>query len=271
MPVDEAVREGVIDIARQAATAILEVYAGEFEVERKDDASPVTAADMAAHHVIVDGLRALTPRIPVLSEECADEVAAAVRLRWPRLWLVDPLDGTREFVKRNGEFSVNIALIEDGVATFGVIQQPVTGTLWFGAPGRGAWMRDGASERALHAGRPQAEGPLRVAASRSHRDGRTEALMDRIGTIDPVALGSSLKFCWLAEGRMDVYPRFGPTSEWDTAAGQAILEGAGGILVDPRGRPFRYNQRETILNGDFIALGDPSLPWRSWVGPAPAG
>lgn len=266
MPVDEAVREGVIDIARQAAAAILEVYAGEFEVERKEDASPVTAADMAAHHVIVDGLRALTPQIPVLSEECADEVAAAERLRWPRLWLVDPLDGTREFVKRNGEFSVNIALIEDGVATFGVIQQPVTGTLWFGAPGGGAWMRDGASERALHAGRPQAEGPLRVAASRSHRDGRTAALMERIGAIDPVALGSSLKFCWLAEGRMDVYPRFGPTSEWDTAAGQAILEGAGGILVDPRGRPFRYNQRETILNGDFIALGDPSLPWRSWVG-----
>ncbi len=266
MPVADAVREGVIDIARQAAAAILEVYAGAFEVERKDDASPVTAADMAAHHLIVDGLRALTPDIPVLSEECADEVAAAERLRWPRLWLVDPLDGTREFVKRNGEFSVNIALIEDGVATFGVIQQPVTGTLWFGAPGRGAWMREGASERALHAGRGDAPGPLRVAASRSHRDGRTEALMARIGDIDPVALGSSLKFCWLAEGRMDVYPRFGPTSEWDTAAGQAILEGAGGILVDPAGRPFRYNQRQTILNGDFIALGDPSLPWRDWVG-----
>src|SRR5690554_2838980 len=136
MPVSEAVREGVIDIARQAAAAILEVYAGAFKVERKDDASPVTAADLAAHHVIVDGLRELTPEIPVLSEECAEEVPAAERLRWPRLWLVDPLDGTREFVKRNGEFSVNIALIEDGVATFGVIQQPVTGTLWFGGPVR---------------------------------------------------------------------------------------------------------------------------------------
>lgn len=265
MPVSDAVREGVIGIARQAAAAILEVYAGKFEVERKDDASPVTDADMAAHHIIVDRLGALTPEIPVLSEECADEVAAEERLRWRRLWLVDPLDGTREFVKRNGEFSVNIALIEDGVATFGVIQQPVTGTLWFGAPGRGAWMREGARERALHAGRRSDGGPLRVAASRSHRDGRTEALMARIGDIEPVALGSSLKFCWLAEGRMDVYPRFGPTSEWDTAAGQAVLEGAGGIVVDPRGRPFRYNQRETILNGDFIALGDPSLPWQEWL------
>ncbi|MGO1540811.1 MAG: 3'(2'),5'-bisphosphate nucleotidase CysQ [Luteimonas sp.] len=265
MPVSEAVREGVIDIARQAAAAILEVYAGAFEVQRKQDASPVTAADMAAHHVIVDGLRALTPDIAVLSEECADEVAAVQRLRWSKLWLVDPLDGTREFVKRNGEFSVNIALIEDGVATFGVIQQPVTGTLWFGAPGRGAWMRDGVHERALQAGRQGDDGPLRVAASRSHRDGRTGALMERIGDIEPVALGSSLKFCWLAEGRMDVYPRFGPTSEWDTAAGQAILEGAGGIVVDPKGRPFRYNQRQTILNGDFIALGDPSLPWQEWL------
>src|SRR5690554_6922232 len=163
MPVSEAVREGVIDIARQAAAAILEVYAGAFKVERKDDASPVTAADLAAHHVIVDGLRELTPDTPVLSEECADEVPAAERLRWPRLWLVDPLDGTREFVKRNGEFSVNIALIEDGVATFGVIQQPVTGTLWFGAPGRGAWIRDGAHQRQLHAGRQGDDGPLRVA------------------------------------------------------------------------------------------------------------
>lgn len=265
MPIAEPVREGVIDIARQAAAAILDVYGGAFEVESKPDDSPVTGADMAAHHVIVDGLRALTPEIPVLSEESAHEVTAARRLGWSRLWLVDPLDGTREFVKRNGEFSVNIALIEDGVATFGVIQQPVTGKLWFGAPGRGAWLRDGSHERALRAGGPGGDGPLRVAASRSHRDGRTEALMQRIGAIEPVALGSSLKFCWLAEGRMDVYPRFGPTSEWDTAAGQAILEGAGGIVVDPRGRPFRYNQRQTILNGDFIALGDPSLPWQTWL------
>src|SRR5690606_2237428 len=201
-------------------------------------------------------------RIPVLSEECADEVMAAERLRWRRLWLVDPLDGTREFVKRNGEFSVNIALIEDGVATFGVIQQPVTGKLWFGAPGRGSRMRGGATVRGRRAGRVEPGRLRRVAERRSHGDRRTQALMKRIGPIDPVALGSSLKFCWLAEGRMDVYPRFGPTSEWDTAAGQAILEGAGGLLVDPRGRPLRYNQRDTGLHGDFIALGDPLLPWR---------
>ncbi|MDH5822196.1 3'(2'),5'-bisphosphate nucleotidase CysQ [Luteimonas sp. RD2P54] len=264
MPVAEAVREGVIALAGEAADAILQVYAGEFAVERKDDASPVTAADMAAHHRILAGLADLTPDIPVLSEESAHAVPLALRRRWPRLWVVDPLDGTREFVKRNGEFTVNIALVEDGVAVFGVIQQPVTGAVWYGGAGCGAQRREGRTDRTLRVHRP-AGAPLRVAASRSHRDARTEALMARIGQTEPVALGSSLKFCWLAEGRMDVYPRFGPTSEWDTAAGQAILEGAGGAVLDPRDRPFRYNQRDTLLNGDFIALGDPALPWREWL------
>jgi len=181
------------------------------------------------------------------------------------MWLVDPLDGTREFVKRNGEFTVNIALIEDGVSVFGVIQAPVTGVLWYGAPGSGAFRRDGDVETAVHARRVAAGDVLRVAASRSHRDPRTDALLVRIGESEPVALGSSLKFCRLAEGGMDVYPRFGPTSEWDTGAGQAILEAAGGVVLDRQGRPFRYNLRDTILNGDFIALGDPTLPWRDWV------
>ena len=262
---DEGLREGVIAIARDAADAILAVYAGTFEVEHKADASPVTAADLAAHHRIVDGLHALTPDVPVLSEESAHLVPLRQRRGWQRFWLVDPLDGTREFVKRNGEFTVNIALVEDGVATFGVIQQPVTGAVWHGGPGQGAWHREGLSERALGVHRP-AHAPLRVAASRSHRDPRTVALMARIGDTEAIGLGSSLKFCRLAEGRMDVYPRFGPTSEWDTAAGQAILEGAGGRVLDPSGRPFRYNQRDTLLNGDFIALGDPDLPWRAWLG-----
>lgn len=256
--------EDVCDLAERAGNAILEVYhRDDFDIRSKADDSPLTAADLAAHRVIVDGLRALTPDIPVLSEESAD-IAWATRREWSRYWLVDPLDGTREFIKRNGEFTVNIALIEHGVATFGVIQQPVTGALWFGAPGHGAWLREGRSERAIEVRRP-ALAPLRVAASRSHRDGRTTALMARIGRTEAIGLGSSLKFCRLAEGRMDVYPRFGPTSEWDTAAGQAILEGAGGLVVDPQGRPFRYNQRDTLLNGDFIALGDPELPWRAWL------
>ena len=261
----DRLREGVIAIARQAAGKILEVYAGEFAVEHKDDKSPLTAADLAAHRCIVEGLERLAPGIPVLSEESAHEVPTLLRRQWPVLWLVDPLDGTREFVKRNGEFTVNIALIEHGAPVLGVVQAPVTGALWHGQRGRGAFRRDGEDERAIRVREP-ATAPLCVAASRSHRDGRTEAFMQRMGEIAPVGVGSSLKFCRLAEGSMDVYPRFGPTSEWDTAAGQAVLEAAGGAVFDPRGRPLTYNQRDTILNGDFIALGDPSLPWRTWLG-----
>ncbi|KLI99598.1 3'(2'),5'-bisphosphate nucleotidase CysQ [Luteimonas sp. FCS-9] len=266
-PVEAAIVEGAIAIAHDAAAAILAVYAQAFEVVAKADASPVTAADLAAHHVIVDGLRRLTPGIPVLSEEATDAVPTAERRAWTRMWLVDPLDGTREFVKRNGEFSVNLALIDDdGVAVFGVIQAPVTGTVWYGMPGVGAFRRDGGVETAIRA-RPVAGrgAALRVAASRSHRDPRTAALLARLGDIEPRPLGSSLKFCRLAEGALDVYPRFGPTCEWDTAAGQAILEAAGGALFDPDGRPFRYNRRETLRNGDFVALGDPDLPWRTWI------
>jgi 3'(2'), 5'-bisphosphate nucleotidase len=269
MPVADALREAVIATARAAAVEILRVYDTGFDVERKADNSPLTAADLAAHRCIVDRLETLTPDVPVLSEESADTIPTTVRRTWSRLWVVDPLDGTREFVKRNGEFTVNIALVEEGEVVFGVIQAPVTGALWHGARGQGAFRRDGDAEIALHT-RVPAQAPLRVAASRSHRNARTEALLERIAANtgaagEPVALGSSLKFCRLAEGGMDVYPRFGPTSEWDTAAGQAIVEAAGGVVLDPRARPLRYNQRDTLLNGDFIALGDPALPWREWV------
>ena len=262
--IDAAAREEVIRLAQDAAAAILGIYDSEFAVEHKDDDSPLTAADLAAHRCIVDGLARITPDIPVLSEESAHEVSAAQRRQWTRLWLVDPLDGTREFVKRNGEFTVNIALIEDGVATFGVVQAPVTGQLWHGGATLGAFRREQGSDAALRVRAP-ALSPLRVAASRSHRDERTQAFIDRMGDVEPLGLGSSLKFCRIADGGLDVYPRFGPTSEWDTAAGQCVLEGAGGALFDPQGRPFRYNQRERILNGDFIALGDTALPWRKWI------
>ncbi|SDZ04140.1 3'(2'), 5'-bisphosphate nucleotidase [Lysobacter sp. yr284] len=266
--VDAALVEGAVAIARAAAAAILEIYDGEFAVERKADASPLTAADMAAHHTIVAGLARLTPDIPVLSEESADEVGAEQRHGWDRLWLVDPLDGTREFVKRNGEFSVNLALIENGEAVFGLVLAPVGGALWHGARGGHAYRRDGDDERRIQVQAPPAQ-PLRVAASRSHHSQRSDDFLARAhreapGGIAMVSLGSSLKFCRIAEGSLDLYPRFGPTSEWDTAAGQCVLEAAGGALVDPQGRPFRYNQRQGLLNGDFIAVGDTALPWRAW-------
>jgi len=261
--------EGAIAIARAAAAAILQVYDSEFEVERKSDASPVTAADLAAHHLILDGLAELTPDIPVLSEESAHEVDFEQRRCWSRLWLVDPLDGTREFVKRNGEFSVNLALIDDGAPVFGLVLAPVGGALWHAQRGGPAYRRDGDAEREIRVRSPAAR-PLRVAASRSHFSEHSEQFMVRAHRAAPdgirmVSLGSSLKFCRIAEGELDLYPRFGPTSEWDTAAGQCVLEAAGGALVDPQGRPFRYNQRTHILNGDFVAFGDRSLPWKEWL------
>ena len=264
---DESAREAVIALANAAAADILAIYEHPFDVEHKGDDSPLTAADLASHRRIVDGLQRITPDIPVLSEESAEEVAAP-RRGWSRLWLVDPLDGTREFVKRNGEFTVNIALIEDGEAVFGVIQAPVPGVLWWGDRVHGAYRRADGGEVALSTRTP-ALAPLRVAASRSHRDARTEAFMAKMaaakGELEAIGVGSSLKFCRVAEGAIDVYPRFAPTSEWDTAAGQAIVEAAGGRVLDSQGRPLRYNQRDTILNGDFIALGDAHLPWREWV------
>ena len=204
-------REAVIAIAREAAAAILQVYEQGFEVHSKSDASPLTAADLAAHHCIVEGLERLTPDLPVLSEEAAD-IPWETRRHWQRYWLVDPLDGTREFVKRNGEFTVNIALIEAGIPTFGVVLAPVGGALWHGVRGGQAYRREGVADVLLRTRSP-ATGTLRVAASRSHRDARTEALLARLGDVETVGLGSSLKFCRIADGTLDVYPRFGPTSE----------------------------------------------------------
>ena len=257
-------RETVIAIARQAGAAIMEIYAAGFEVSQKDDASPLTAADLAAHRIIVEGLERLAPDVPVLSEESAG-VPWDTRRHWATYWLVDPLDGTREFVKRNGEFTVNIALIHHHVPVLGVVQAPVGGQVWHAVRGEQAYRRDGHRDTQLKTRSP-ATAPLKVAASRSHRDARTQGVLERMGGIEEMSLGSSLKFCRIAEGGLDVYPRFGPTSEWDTAAAQCVLHSAGGVLLAAdTGKPFRYNRRESLLNGDFIALGDPDLPWRDWL------
>ncbi len=261
--------EAVVVIAREAGEAIMAVYRDAFDVQRKTDDSPLTAADLAAHRVISDGLRRLTPQWPVLSEEAAD-IPWAERSQWPTYWLVDPLDGTREFIKRNGEFTVNIALVEQNEPIFGVVHAPVTGETWHARQGRNAYRRVGEVDTPIRTRAP-ATGKLKVAASRSHRDARTQAFLDAMGPIEEVALGSSLKFCRIAEGALDVYPRFGPTSEWDTAAAQCVLEAAGGALLAPDGRAFRYNRRETLLNGDFIAMGDMTLPWRDWLAHAHDG
>ena len=256
-------REAVIAIARAAGAVIMDVYRQDFAVEHKDDRSPLTQADLAAHRIIVAGLEKLTPDVPVLSEESAS-LPWSERQAWTRYWLVDPLDGTREFVKKNGEFTVNIALIENHEPVFGVVYAPALDELHYGERGRGAFARLGDDDAALKTRCP-ALSPLRVAASRSHLDERTAALLARLGEIETQSMGSSLKFCRIAEARIDLYPRFGLTSEWDTAAAQALVEAAGGVVLMLDGQPLRYNTKDSLLNPHFIVLGDARLPWRDWL------
>ena len=257
--IDDVLVAQVRSLACRAGAAILEVYEGEFHVERKDDRSPLTAADLAAHHLIVEGLSALTPDLPVLSEESAG-VPWPERSRWTRYWLVDPLDGTREFVKRNGEFTVNIALIDDHRPVLGVVQVPVSGLVAWAVSGQGAWqvVADGEPQRLRTRARAE---PLVVAGSRSHGDARQASLLDQVGRHEVVPLGSSLKFLRIAAGEADLYLRLGPTSEWDTAAAQCVLEEAGGAVLDLDGRPLACNTRDSLLNPEFFACGDPRTDW----------
>jgi 3'(2'), 5'-bisphosphate nucleotidase len=243
-------------IARAAGDAIMAIYSQPFTVEYKSDESPLTAADKGAHEVIVQALARLTPDIPVLSEESGPEVMG-LRRGWSRYWLVDPLDGTKEFVSRNGEFTVNIALIEDGKPLWGLVYAPVLDRLWYGGKGGGAWrVADGKRESIQT--QPHREGTAwRVVGSRNHLSQETLDYLARFGDIgrgeiELVSMGSSLKFCIIAEGGAELYPRLAPTCEWDTGAAQAVLEGAGGSVTQLDGLPLAYNKPD-ILNPWFVA------------------
>jgi len=256
--------DAVARIATEAAHCILEVYNGPFAVEHKDDQSPLTEADRAAHELIIAELHKLTPELPVLSEESA-KTDYAGRAGWTRFWLVDPLDGTREFVKRNGEFTVNIALIDHGQPVLGVVQVPVTGVLYLGVRGVGAWKEENGTRRSIRVRRYQG-GRATVVASRSHRgeavDRFLACLESREGAYDTASYGSSLKLCLVAEGVADIYPRLGPTSEWDTAAAHCVVEAAGGRVTDLAGEPLRYNKPD-ILNPWFLVSGSGDYNWRA--------
>lgn len=260
--VDEygALIEPLDTLSRAAAVAILDIYGSDnFGVTHKDDDSPLTAADMASHHLLCERLAQLDPRLPILSEENAEKIKSAERLTWDRYWLIDPLDGTKEFVKRNDEFTVNIALIENGRPVLGIVHVPVTGMSYIGLARQGAESRDSNGKRQeLHVSGAVTARPIRIVGSRSHAGGELEDFATRLGAHEFVAMGSSLKFCLIAAGEADVYPRLKPTCEWDTAAGQAVLEAAGGTVVKLDGTPFRYNERESLVNPYFIASGDPA-------------
>jgi 3'(2'), 5'-bisphosphate nucleotidase len=251
---------GVLDAVAAASTAILEVYAGAHGVEYKADESPITRADRAAHDILAARLELLAPAVPVLSEEAEAAHDRAVRGSWREFWLVDPLDGTKEFIGRNGEFTVNVALVRDHRPVLGVVAAPALGLAYYAAEGLGAFRRhDGAEAEPIRT-RPAAE-PLVVVGSRSHRGDSLDAVLARIGPHELRPMGSALKFCVVAEGSADFYPRLGPTSEWDTAAAQAVLEAAGGAVTTLDGAPLRYNERDTLLNPNFMACGDVSRNW----------
>ncbi len=238
-------------IARAAGDAILAIYRQPFAVEYKQDESPLTAADQGAHEVIVQALARLTPDIPVLSEESDAETMQA-RLGWSRYWLVDPLDGTKEFVSRNGEFTVNIALIDHGRPVWGLVYAPVLDKLWYGGKEVGAWRVADGTHKAIQTRPHEAGQAWRVVGSRNHLSQATLDYLAPLGEVELVSMGSSLKFCIIAEGGAELYPRLAPTCEWDTAAAQAVLEGAGGSVTQLDGSALAYNKPD-ILNPWFVA------------------
>lgn len=251
-PIGWPVLNRLADIANQAGEAIMAVYSTDFLHQQKDDASPVTEADLQADAVIRAALAQAFPGTPVVSEEHAMSFAAEIR----EFFLVDPLDGTKEFLARNGEFTVNVALIRDGRAVAAVVGLPASGVLYLAAQGLGAFRRDTTGQVGLRVVAPGPGQPLRVIGSRSHAGAEMAAWLAQL-TVPHVfmAAGSSLKFCRIAEGAADVYPRFGPTCQWDTAAGQCVLEVAGGTVTAPCGTPLRYGLNRPMLNPHFIARG----------------
>lgn len=263
--------EWVLDVNKlviRAGDAILDIYQqADFGIELKADDSPLTRADKAAHNVLVQGLRELQCG-PVLSEEAAD-IPWSERQTWQQYWLVDPLDGTKEFIKRNGEFTVNVALIRDGVPILGSVYAPVKGWLYYGVAHAGAFKiidaKAGTAAVPIQPSAvPEAADLWRIVGSRSHQSEDFKAFVQGFDATDIVAMGSSLKICLVAEGQADLYPRLGPTSEWDTAAAQAVIEAAGGKLLDWETRqPLRYNRKDSVLNPYFVVCADTSPVWFS--------
>lgn len=255
MPLDQqTLLDQIVALADQAGAVIMEHYRGDIEVKTKADASPVTAADEAGEAVILEGLARLAPDIPVVAEEkvAAGEVP---EIGDGSFWLVDPLDGTKEFISKNGEFTVNIALIDRDGPLMGVVLAPARDKAWWGWRGHGAHMRDADGDATRIQVRPAPARGLTAVASRSHSDEATETFLDEVGATERMSAGSSLKFCLVAEGKADIYPRFGPTMEWDVAAGHAVLVAAGGRVTTLEGQPFGYRKPD-FRNTGFIARSD---------------
>jgi len=258
---DASLLAQVVSLAKQAGEKILAIYQTDFTVDYKADESPLTAADLASHHVIIEGLAKLTPEIPILSEESA-AISFEVRKQWNCYWILDPLDGTKEFVKKNGEFTVNIALISNHKPVLGVVYVPVKDLCYSACEGVGAFRQQGVEPPAsIRCRTPAAAVPV-IVGSRSHGGSSLDAVLAAMGAHEVISMGSSLKFCLVAEGVADVYPRLGLTSEWDTAAAQAVVEQAGGVVLNHQTRqPLQYNTKDSLLNPFFIVIGDVAKDW----------
>ncbi len=252
--------DSVVSLARDAGREIMSIYPAAELLSEKVDHSPLTQADLASHHCLVNGLAQLADGVPILSEE-AKALPFETRATWDTYWLIDPLDGTKEFLKRNGEFTVNVALIHRHVPVLGVVDVPARGVTYFAAEGVGAFRQvDDHPPTRLGVVQPSAQ-PCRVVGSRSHGSDDMSRYLQRLGEHEMVPVGSSLKFCYVAEGRADLYPRLGPTSEWDTAAAQCVVEQAGGVVLDLQGQPLRYNTKASLLNPYFIVAATHSPRW----------
>ena len=250
--------ESVIDIANLAGDAIMSIYNTDFDYELKDDNSPLTKADIASNELIINGLKSLDLIYPILSEESA-KIEFNKRSLWNKYWLIDPLDGTKEFLKKNGQFTVNIAFIENNSPTFGVIRVPAQSvTYWGGVDIAPMKKIDAEKENEIRVSNYNSK-KLKVISSRSHKNKNLETFLNKLGMIEEIYIGSSLKFCLLAEGKADFYPRIGPTSEWDTAAGEAILASSGGSVVSLDGKSISYNTSESLLNPNFLASSKKEL------------
>jgi len=250
--IEKELIEQLIEISKEAGKAILEVYNSNFDYQLKEDLSPLTKADTLSNHIICERLKALTPNIPILSEENSD-IPFNIRASWKQYWLIDPLDGTKEFIKRNGEFTVNIALINNNEPVFGVIYIPVNNRLFWGSRDYGSYeIESDMRERKIHVSNKNLK---KIACSRSHSNPEFNNFLENLDTYTTVKIGSSLKFCLIANGEIDIYPRLGPTSEWDIAAGEAILRSAGGCIIDLEGKNIIYNKKN-IINPSFIAASN---------------
>jgi 3'(2'), 5'-bisphosphate nucleotidase len=262
----DALLPAIIALAKQAGEQILAFYHTDKnkQITTKADQSPVTAADLAAHYIISAGLKKLTPELPVISEESA-VISFAQRRQWQRFWLVDPLDGTKEFINNGGDFSVNIALIDQHRPVLGVVYAPALELNYFAAVGAGAYKQIRAeTPQAIHTA-PWANTAIRVAVSRRHGLVALDKFLQSFAAVTRVAMGSALKCGLIAEGAADIYPRLSPTSEWDTAAGQCVIEQAGGAVLDLTGKPLRYNSKESLENPSFLAVGDPQHDWVQYL------